>query len=51
MNKKVKKRSYPPIYEKTLPLVLALLAAIMFALLVFAVAVGLGVSNFSYFSI
>jgi len=46
MNKKTKKRSYPPIYEKAVPLVLAILAATIFALLVFTVAVGLGVSNF-----
>jgi len=46
MNKKAQKRSYPPIYEKTVPLAIAILAAIILAMLIFTVAVGLGVINF-----
>ncbi len=39
-------REYPPFYEKFVPLAIGLLAVITIAMLIFTVAVGLGLLRF-----
>lgn len=40
------KRTYPPFYEKFIPVAIGLLAVVIIALLVFTIAVGVGVLKF-----
>jgi len=46
MNKKRKKRTYPPFYERTLPFAIGLLVILIFGMLIFTIVVGVGVLNF-----
>jgi hypothetical protein len=46
MAQKKTKRSYPPLYEKILPVAIGLLAIVILGLIVFTIAVGIGVLNF-----
>ena len=40
------KRDYPAVYEKIVPIALSLLAAIVVAILIYTILVGIGVLNF-----
>jgi hypothetical protein len=46
MVQKKTKRSYPPFYEKIVPVVISVLAIVILGILVFTIAVGLGALNF-----
>ena len=39
-------RKYPPLYEKIIPVALGILAIIILGMLVYTVAVGVGILNF-----
>jgi hypothetical protein len=39
-------RKYPPLYEKLIPVALVFLAIVILGMLVYTVAVGIGVLNF-----
>jgi hypothetical protein len=41
-----KKRSYPQVYERTVPVAIGLLAVLILGMLIFTIAVGVGVLNF-----
>jgi hypothetical protein len=42
-DKKIKKKGFPDIYERLLPIILIFMAIIVLAVLVFAMIVGLGI--------
>lgn len=46
MNQKKTKRSYPPFYEKFVPVAIGLLAIVILGMLVFTIAIGIGALNF-----
>jgi hypothetical protein len=46
MPEKSMKRTYPPLYEKFIPIAIGLLAVIVIGMLVFTIAVGVGILNF-----
>jgi hypothetical protein len=46
MPEKSMKRTYPPLYEKLVPIAIGLLAVIVIGMLVFTIAVGVGILNF-----
>jgi uncharacterized membrane protein YvbJ len=39
-------RKYPPFYEKIIPIAIGILALIIVAMLIYTIAVGVGVLNF-----
>ena len=41
-----KERSYPPVYEKLIPIAIGVLGFIIVGVLIFTVAVALGIFNF-----
>jgi len=46
MTEKKTQRTYPPFYEKFLPVAIGLLAIVVIGMLVFTIAVGLGALKF-----
>lgn len=40
------KRSYPPFYEKFIPIAIGLLAILILGMLIFTIAVGMGILRF-----
>jgi len=46
MVQKKTKRSYPPVYEKIVPVAIGLLAIVILGMLIFTIAVGVGALNF-----
>jgi hypothetical protein len=39
-------RKYPQLYEKTIPIIIGILALIIFVMLIYTIAVGVGILNF-----
>lgn len=46
MTEKKTKRTYPPFYEKFIPVAIGLLAIVVLGMLVFTIAVGVGALKF-----
>jgi hypothetical protein len=46
MTDKKQKRTYPPLYEKLIPVAIGLLAIVVIGMLVFTIAIGIGALKF-----
>jgi len=46
MTRKNSRRTYPPLYEKLVPIAIGLLVVVVIGMLVFTIAVGVGILSF-----